>query len=192
MVPDWVIDAKQGCIVPDKSVERYAALSLGTFGVLPRNRAPLQRSPPNRLLLQHSFAEDLSIPEFPFSDHVFKQLPTVVRDSVLLVAQSDARHLWVDCLCILQNDEFTKDEAAVLPELYSGAVCNIIAAANGDGMRRSPDDDNKSAHMVDEAAYLRRRIPASRFSPEEDWNPRLEPKIGTDPKTPSANCTSKC
>lgn len=55
-------------------------------------------------------------------------VPQIIRDSMELVRRSETRYLWVDALCIVQNDETTRDCVSRMNEIYSGAHFTIIAA----------------------------------------------------------------
>lgn len=132
-VPDWVIDTDQGCIVPGKQVDEYVALSYVWS-------SPVESSDgmaADRLLLQRDNLEDLQNPGYLFSEKIRNRLPVVIQDSMKLVFHSGTRYLWVDCLCIIQNDERTRDRVAFLPEIYSGALFTIIAATEANGLRGS-------------------------------------------------------
>lgn len=128
--PDWVIDTNQGCIVRGNSVDKYVALSY----VWNSPGDSSGQATTNRLLLQRENLDHLQHPWFLLFDSVWKRLPKVIQQSMLLVFQSGARYLWVDCLCIVQNDEHTSAQVALLPRIYSGAFFTIIAAAEINGL----------------------------------------------------------
>lgn len=69
-----------------------------------------------------------------------KRLPLVIQHSIKLVSHSGTRYLWVDCLCIVQNDKRTGDQLVFLPEIYSRALFTIIAAAETNGLLGSMAD----------------------------------------------------
>lgn len=91
-------------------------------------------------MLQQYTLKHLQTPQIMFSDYMRKRLPLVIQHSIKLVSQSGTRYLWVDCLCIVQNDERTRDQVAFLPEIYSGALFTIIAAAETNGLLGSMAD----------------------------------------------------
>lgn len=104
-LPDWVIDTDQGCIVPGKQVDEYVALSY----VWNSPVDPSDGMTADRLLLQRDTLEDLQNPEYLFSNKIQNRLHVVIQDSMKLVSHSGTRYLWVDCLCIIQNCERTRD-----------------------------------------------------------------------------------
>lgn len=128
--PDWVIDTKQGCIVRGNSIDKYVALSYVWNSPVDSSSQPTT----DRLLLQRDTLEHLQCPQFLFSESVLKRLPEIIHHSIKLVSQSGARYLWVDCLCIVQNDERTSAQVALFPHIYSSAYFTIIAAAEKNGL----------------------------------------------------------
>jgi hypothetical protein len=57
-------------------------------------------------------------------------LPKTIADAMEAVAHLDQRYLWVDALCILQDDD--QDKAVQIPAMktvYGGALVTIVAAA---------------------------------------------------------------
>lgn len=59
----------------------------------------------------------------------FRNLPATIQDAVIVCEQLGIRHLWVDSLCILQDNETDKAvEIAKMPYIYGGAVFTIIAS----------------------------------------------------------------
>ncbi|KAI1191913.1 heterokaryon incompatibility protein-domain-containing protein, partial [Nemania serpens] len=59
----------------------------------------------------------------------FHNLPTTIQDAVTVCEQLGVQYLWVDSLCILQDNEMDKAiEIAKMPYIYGGAVFTIIAS----------------------------------------------------------------
>jgi hypothetical protein len=55
--------------------------------------------------------------------------PNTIRDSMKLTASSGHRFLWVDALCIVQNDENDKAvNIADMRQIYTFAILTIVAA----------------------------------------------------------------
>ncbi|XTI93743.1 HET-domain-containing protein [Cenococcum geophilum] len=55
-------------------------------------------------------------------------LPEVVQDSITLVLQLGERYLWVDSLCIVQDDALTKhSQIMAMDAVYSQAILTIVA-----------------------------------------------------------------
>jgi len=57
-----------------------------------------------------------------------KDIPQVIRDSMEVVKALGERYLWVDSLCIVQDDELVKDRAiSDMAAIYSYALVTIVA-----------------------------------------------------------------
>jgi len=66
----------------------------------------------------------------------FSDLPKTYQHAFLVTFSLGLRFIWIDSLCIVQDDdEDWKAQASVMRSVYKGACCNIAAtwAANGDG-----------------------------------------------------------
>ncbi|KAF5021351.1 hypothetical protein F66182_6619 [Fusarium sp. NRRL 66182] len=60
-------------------------------------------------------------------------LSTTFEQAVTATRKLGYRYLWIDSLCIVQDDhQDWYREAALMHKVYSNAVCNIAAAASGD------------------------------------------------------------
>lgn len=82
-VPDWVIDTQEGCIVPGRSVDRYATLSYVWSTALGQGA---DQSPTDRLMLQRDNLSEFRQPGFLSpGTGVMEKLPLVIRDSMELV-----------------------------------------------------------------------------------------------------------
>ena len=77
------------------------------------------------------------------------ELPRTIRDALVLTKELGERYLWVDALCIVQDDlEDSQRQIAAMDSVFSGAVLTIAAAAGDDadyglpglnaGFRRNP------------------------------------------------------
>jgi hypothetical protein len=129
-VPRWLMDTHQQCIVPGLSAHRYLALSY----VWPETRetSESESSKSHTLLLDNASIEDFQHPGFLSSEEVIKQIPGVIRHAVEFTRRLGERYLWVDRLCIVQNDlgdGGTLSQVAKMDKIYSGAYLTIIAAA---------------------------------------------------------------
>ena len=59
-------------------------------------------------------------------------MPSTFRDAVLVARHLFIRYIWIDALCIIQDqDDFSdwSNEASLMHKVYSAAYCNISAAA---------------------------------------------------------------
>lgn len=66
--------------------------------------------------------------------HEEHRLPKIIKDAMTLVEMLDERYLWIDSLCIVQDDEDDKSiQIAVMNQIYSSSVLTI-AAASGDNV----------------------------------------------------------
>jgi hypothetical protein len=62
-------------------------------------------------------------------------LPRTIRDAIEVTRAIDYRYLWVDSLCIIQDDEQDRDfQIAMMDQIYSNADLTIAA---GSGLRKS-------------------------------------------------------
>ncbi|KAI6165170.1 heterokaryon incompatibility protein-domain-containing protein [Pisolithus thermaeus] len=112
-VPTFVIDVIQSCLVYSPSQCRYVALSYvwgaaAVYKHLRENTQDLRRT-----------GSLLSLP-----------IPATIRDAMTLAHAIGERYLWVDSLCIIQNDsEMLQSEITRMGSIYSKALFTIIAAS---------------------------------------------------------------
>ncbi|KAI6126927.1 heterokaryon incompatibility protein-domain-containing protein [Pisolithus sp. B1] len=111
--PTFVIDVTQSCLVYTPSQCRYVALSYvwgkaAVYKHLRENTQDLQKT-----------GSLLSLP-----------IPATIRDAMTLVHAIGECYLWVDSLCIIQNDlEMLQSEITRMGSIYSKALFTIIAAS---------------------------------------------------------------
>lgn len=63
------------------------------------------------------------------------ELPKTFRDAITVARHLGIRYLWIDSLCILQDEDDTSDwlkEASLMREVYAGSYCNLSALAARD------------------------------------------------------------
>ncbi|CAD6446554.1 e05c4300-f911-4919-b47e-71c89540d9fc [Sclerotinia trifoliorum] len=116
--PFRLIDVKRRCIVRAPAECRYLALSY-CWG------APSETN-------KHLKLEDKTIVWLYGKNSLSNNpnIPKTIRDSIDLVFDLGERYLWVDALCIKQDDEF--DRAAQIPlmsKVYGSALCTIVAGS---------------------------------------------------------------
>lgn len=59
-----------------------------------------------------------------------QRLPRTITDAMLLVSRFDERYLWVDSLCIMQDDAENKhDQIALMDVIYQKAILTIVAVS---------------------------------------------------------------
>ena len=65
------------------------------------------------------------------------ELPMLYQDAVTACKQLEVRYLWIDSLCIIQDQELDwTREIAVMEAVYSNALCNIEASHATDSSGR--------------------------------------------------------
>ncbi|KAK4035023.1 HET-domain-containing protein [Parachaetomium inaequale] len=123
--PRRLIDVKRMCLVSCEPWQRYAALSYvwgagPAFMTLKRNIEQLQqeRSLSTETWCHASQTVDVS-----------GHLPRTIRGVMELTGKLGEQYLWVDSLCIVQDDDDEKqDELARMGSIYANAYVTIVAA----------------------------------------------------------------
>ena len=116
-----LIDVERKCIVPADSSVDYVTLSYmwGTG-------TPLKLETGNKAALEVDGAlEDVK----EFRD----QLPQTIKDAMVLVSKLAERYLWVDALCIIQNDRIDQAAQISAMDVIYGESVLTIAATHGSG-----------------------------------------------------------
>ncbi|MCJ1244755.1 hypothetical protein MMC30_001955 [Trapelia coarctata] len=118
--PRWLIDVCRGCLVRASPEDRYVALSY-VWG----NAESIKLTKSNLSEFQRSGAL--------WEIKILLAIPRTVRDVMELVRLLGENFLWVDCLCIVQDDEDTKhDQINSMASIYLNAYVTIIAANGWD------------------------------------------------------------
>ncbi|KAJ1325407.1 HET domain-containing protein [Microdochium nivale] len=122
--PRWLIDVEQSCIVPGSSSDprqengiepHYLALSY-TWGVVD-----------NVFRTCRGNLAQVRTPGALLSPEVACRIPATVRDTITLTRELGERYLWVDSLCIVQDDEqMLRDELRQMHRIYSSAFLTIV------------------------------------------------------------------
>jgi hypothetical protein len=123
-VPVWLIDTHEQCIVPGSSAHRYLALSY-TWPEARNSATPA----PCSLLLDAESITELQIPRCFSGTAIAELLPGVIKHAMDVTVALGERYLWIDRLCIVQNDAGTLDQVTRMDKIYTGAYVTIIAAA---------------------------------------------------------------
>ncbi|MCJ1467589.1 hypothetical protein MMC07_006214 [Pseudocyphellaria aurata] len=113
-----LIDVYQRCLVPAPAACHYIALSYvwGKVKVLQTTRSNVA-----------------ALHRVNGLDKFLKDIPTTIADSIDLVAMIGERYLWVDSLCIVQDDPQEKhSQIANMDAIYGNAALTINAAAGDD------------------------------------------------------------
>lgn len=119
-----VIDVEDHCVVEMTSLEKYIALSY-VWGAVANFR--LTKANRTTLLMPRSL------------EKVFKMLPNTIKDAITLTRRLGCRYLWVDALCLLQNNtEDLELGVNVMDLVYERAWLTIVAACGHDADARLP------------------------------------------------------
>jgi hypothetical protein len=69
----------------------------------------------------------------------YQQIPKVIRDAITITQDLDETYLWVDALCICQDDPWWKaSQIAMMNQIYKGAVLTVVALDAGDASSKLP------------------------------------------------------
>ncbi|KAK6432653.1 hypothetical protein LTR95_011176 [Oleoguttula sp. CCFEE 5521] len=112
--PSRLIDVSNCCVLrPTQSHYRYIALSYVWGGAQPL-----------RLLLGNE--EKLAAPNGLLTSG--QRLPQTINDAMEITRRLGERYLWIDALCIVQDDfEFKQAELSLMSKIYSHALLTIFA-----------------------------------------------------------------
>ncbi|KAJ4111489.1 hypothetical protein NW768_011843 [Fusarium equiseti] len=144
--PSWLIDVKDQCVVRGTLQGEYYALSY-TWGDDSNEKEKLQ-------LLRNNI--DSLTSTYSLKPHR-NQLSKAIVDAIELTAAIGTRYLWVDRLCIIQDDPHKVAELMNMDRIYSGAALTIVAAADF-GLYLNPEDsiqttELKALRMNDQPAH---------------------------------------
>ena len=113
-----LIDVHQRCLVCTPTACRYIALSY-VWG--------------NVKAFQTTRSNVATLYQMNSLDEVSKDIPTTIVDAIDFVAKIGERYLWVDSLCIVQDDSREKhSQIANMDAIYGNALLTIDAAAGQD------------------------------------------------------------
>lgn len=116
--PLWLVDTQKLCLVPGITANSFVTLSY-VWGDSRHFTATKDN------------LEQLKKPGAFAIECFGKFVPKTIADSIALVPLLGERFLWVDALCILQDDNTTKiDELNKMAAIYASSVLTILA---GDG-----------------------------------------------------------
>lgn len=116
--PARVIDVNKHCVVAVDGPYRYVTLSY-VWGQA------------RQLLLTKGNKGDLMTPGF--LKVMQEVVPRTIFDAIDLVSKMDEKYLWVDALCLIQDDEEDmKAGIQIMDSIYQGSFLTIIAASGAD------------------------------------------------------------
>jgi Heterokaryon incompatibility protein (HET) len=158
------IDVKHQKLVTCQHDCRYLALSY-VWGGIPQ------------LLLTKANLEKL------FRDRALEtfegDIPQVIKDAMQFVSAIGENLLWVDSLCIVQDDELLKhDLISGMASVYGGAVATILAASGEHAAVGLPGVNENSRllpHLVEipgTGLYLTYRLPLNSIVDDSTYNTR--------------------
>lgn len=117
--PQWLVDVSRKCLAPAGPDDRYAALSYVWGGVSCSQTTTANLS---GLLEPGSLGADTDM-----------LLPRTIRDTMGLLELLGIPYLWVDALCIVQDDLAVKrKQIHAMAWIYANAYVTIIAADGWD------------------------------------------------------------
>ncbi|OAA78919.1 Heterokaryon incompatibility [Akanthomyces lecanii RCEF 1005] len=139
--PKWLVDVERRCLVEARPGQRYLALSYvwgphAAFQTLKSNVAALQHvgalvpSPLVEIASREPGAT--TRPQVAGID----KMARTVADVIEFADRLDEPYLWVDALCIVQDDDVHKQEhLAHMGSIYANAYATVVVA-NGGGAHR--------------------------------------------------------
>lgn len=129
-----LLDVINGCMVETPIHREYFALSYVWGGV---EQVRLTKGNKDLLMRPGALAGLAS------------QLPKTIRDAIDLVRLLGKQYLWVDCLCLVQDDdEDLADSIGYMGLVYRGATATIIAASGQNADSGLPGVHPNSRHAV--------------------------------------------
>lgn len=159
-----VIDVQRQCIVKAPRMCRYMALSYVWGG-------------PQELQLTKKTHLELERPNGLSTDDT--RLPRTITDAMLLVSRFDERYLWVDSLCIMQDDAENKhDQIALMDVIYQNAILTIVAVSGKNagaglpGMRAGSRNVLQHIEHIQGLALVNSLITPSYSIDQSVWNAR--------------------
>lgn len=132
------MDLEQGCVTSAPIDEKYVALSY-VWGQLP---------------MFSLRGENIGFLSKPGSlDRIRSQLPRTINDAIDIVRSVKVRYLWVDTLCLIQDDpEDVRLGIHLMNSIYRGSYFTIVAASGGDANAGLPGthDGRRSGQKIHE------------------------------------------
>ncbi|TQN70591.1 hypothetical protein CSHISOI_04873 [Colletotrichum shisoi] len=163
--PEWLIDVVRGCVVPcDERTSRFLTLSY-TWGQT-KNFRTLE-----------SNLEAVRRPGALFSGPIASEVPLTIRNAIWLTEALGETRLWVDSLCIVQDDSSAlAHDLRHMHRIFASSFLTIIAEDGqdaGHGLRglhgTSPPRAMKQ-HVVPLAG-------GERLATMDDFEPGKEPEV---------------
>jgi hypothetical protein len=114
--PNLLIDTYEMCLTKSEGTEKYVALSY-VWGDAPTLKTTLEN------------LDSLQQPQ-ALADAIARlQIPLTIAHTIYLVMKMGTRYLWVDSLCIVQDDDVTRDhQIENMGSIFANGSFTIIAA----------------------------------------------------------------
>jgi hypothetical protein len=144
------IDVTKNCIVSGSLTDRYFALSY-VWGTAVQSK------------LLKSNVEEMALP------NALSQvpLPQTIKDSMTLVASMGERHLWIDALCIVQDDDEGKGvQIGQMASIYASALTTIVALSGTSAGSGLPGISSSPARHSDPI----RIAPGLKIAPRKEFS----------------------
>ncbi|KDR80415.1 hypothetical protein GALMADRAFT_92808 [Galerina marginata CBS 339.88] len=115
-----LIDVVDNCIVPAPHHCKYVGLSY-LWGNVDLS---------SLLMLLKANLDQLEKPGSFLRKELYEKIPLTVRDAIQVVRELHLRYLWVDSLCVIQDDdtESKSDAISTMDLVYGSAYLTIVAA----------------------------------------------------------------
>ncbi|KAI1215161.1 HET-domain-containing protein [Annulohypoxylon truncatum] len=133
-------------------------------------------------LVKNAMATKLSLDEMK-QGILVETLPQTFRDAITATKKLDIRYLWIDSMCILQDDESDWDrESKRMATIYQNSIITVAATCSEDptqGFFRSPSRFGsylfqcRTASGQPVAIYLRRPLPHHEHYFQASFHPLL-------------------
>ncbi|XWW98126.1 hypothetical protein V2A60_006123 [Cordyceps javanica] len=137
--PKWLVDVERRCLVEAEPGHRYVALSYvwgpqASFQTLKSNVGALQRDgalvpPPQPAFAGSGRGEEPGATTNTTRIAGLENLARTVADVIEFVDRLEVPYLWVDALCIVQDDDAHKQEhLSRMGSIYANAYATIVVA----------------------------------------------------------------
>lgn len=167
-----LIDVVDNCIIPAPHRCKYAALSY-VWGRI---------NPQNILRSLKSNIGHLERPGALLRSEYYDKIPHTIRDAMHVVKELGMRYIWVDSLCIIQDDDGeggSKMQAiAKMGFVYGAAALTIIAASGSDanaglpGVRAGSTDRSQAIEEIQPGFRLAYKPMMQYYKPESTYYTR--------------------
>ncbi|KAM7198476.1 Heterokaryon incompatibility protein (HET) domain containing protein [Rhypophila sp. PSN 637] len=130
----FLIDVERRCLAPALSTARYIALSY-VWGDVEQLR--LTSESLERLITPGAIS--LVDKGYGAGTEAGPTIPRTIRDAIRLCQMLEERYLWVDSLCIVQDDTIHKaEQLSRMGSIYNSAAMTIVAAHGSDAKAPLP------------------------------------------------------